>query len=284
MKKRKKILICGITGNQGSALARSLSNDTFELCGLTRNKDSSQSKEIQEQGVKLIEGNLDDTNSFASHLDEIDTVFLVQAMGLGRQKEVQQGREFIKLLREKGIKQLVYSSVLNADQNTGVPHFESKNELENFIKESKIDYTILRPASFNENFLNPEITKRLQKGKLVMPLRNQVVQQFISTDDIGKIAAQVIVNFDKYKGKTISIATDEKRLEEVALIFSKVLKKNIKYQKLPSVLTWLIMGRDLHKMFSYMNANNFIGVEDIGALKSEFTGLSDLEHWVSQNY
>ena len=117
-----------------------------------------------------------------------------------------------------------------------------------------------------------------------MPLNKNVIQQYISTEDIGKIAAQVIKNPENYKNKTITIATDEKSLAEVAEIFSQVLNKKITYQKLPGIITWLVMGKDLRKMFAYVNKNNFKAVEDIDVLKNEFPGLGNLNQWIASQF
>lgn len=280
----KNVLITGVTGKQGGAVARNLINENVKVFGLTRSTNSDRAKELSKIGVQILEGDLDDLSSYKSHLENIDTVFFVQALEQGAESEIKQGKMFIAEVKKQGIEHMVYSSVLGADLKTGVPHFDSKNELEEYIKQNDITYTILRPASFNENFLNPEITKRILKGKLVMPLNKNVIQQYISTDDIGKIAAQVINNPENYKNKTITIATDEKNLVEVAEIFSQVLNKKITYQKLPGIITWLVMGKDLRKMFTYMNKNNFRAVEDIDALKNEFPGLGDLNQWVANQF
>ena len=50
----------------------------------------------------------------------------------------------------------------------------------------------------------------------MIPLNKNVVQQLISTEDVGKIASQVIRNISKYRNKTISLATDEKSILEEA--------------------------------------------------------------------
>ena len=284
MKIAKKVLVTGVTGKQGGAVARHLINKKVEVIGLSRDTGSTGAKELKELGIQMLEGNLDDISSYRSYLENIDTVFFVQSMEQGCDNEIKQGKVFIKAVAEQGIKHLVYSSVLGADLNTGVPHFDSKNELEKFIKQNGITYTILRPASFNENFLNPEITKRIIKGKLVMPLHKNVIQQFISTNDIGKITTQVINKPDSYKNKTISIATDEKQMHEVADIFSQVLNKKITYNKLPGIITRLVMGKNLYKMFTYMNKNNFKAVEDIDALKKEFSGLGNLNQWIATSF
>jgi len=284
METSKKILITGITGQQGGALAHSLLNQKVAIFGLTRNKNSDKSKAFASKGITVLEGDLDNPSTYQSHLDNMDAVFCVQAFEQGKDSEIKQGKQFIDCIKSKGIKHLVYSSVMGADLKTGVPHFESKYVLEKYIKASGINYTILRPASFNENFLNPEITKRLARGKLVMPLKKTVTQQYISTDDIGKIAAKVITHPEVYKNKTLSIATDERQVTEVAKMFGTAMKKEIKYQKLPGFITRLLMGKDLFKMFNYMNHNDFVVVKDIKAVKKEFDGLGNLNQWIIDHF
>jgi uncharacterized protein YbjT (DUF2867 family) len=219
MESIKKVFITGITGKQGGAVARNLINTDIELKGLTRHVASAKASELQESGVVIIEGDLDSPASFSSHLDDIDIFFLVQAFEQGAKSEIEQAKKIIDVASEKGVNHLVYSSVMGADLNTGIPHFDSKYVIEKYIHKKGIDYTILRPASFNENYLNPEVLKRLKKGKLVLPLNKNVIQQLISTEDVGKIASQVIQNISKYKNKTISLATDEKSVIEQANAF-----------------------------------------------------------------
>lgn len=280
MENIKKVFITGITGKQGGAVARNLKDSEVQLQGLTRSANSTKAIALQKAGVKIIEGNLDEPNSFAGHLEDIDVFFLVQAFEQGAKSEIAQAKRIVDLLCEKGVKHLVYSSVMGADLQTGVPHFDSKYIIEKYIHLKGIDYTVLRPASFNENFLNPEVLKRIKKGKLMIPLKKSVVQQLISTEDVGKIASQVIVNRSKYKNKTLSLATDEKSIAEQVKCLSEGLNMEVSYQKLPGILAILFMGYDLFKMFNYMNKNNFAIVDDIASIKKEFKGLGNLDQWV----
>jgi len=280
----KKVFITGITGNQGGAVARNLKGSDFQIIGLTRNKNSAKAIELQNHGVQIWEGNLDQLDSFSASLDNMDLMFLVQSMEQGAKSEIEQGKRIVDLAVAKGIGHLVYSSVMGADLNTGIPHFDSKDIIERYIHQSGIDFTILRPASFFENFLNPEVIKRIRKGKLVMPLNKNVVQQLISTQDVGKIAAQIIKEVTNYKGRTISIATDEKSMVELAKCFEDGLKMEVSYQKLPGIFTFLLMGKDLYKMFAYMNKNNFTIVEDINKIRDEFEGLGSLDQWIRTTF
>ena len=284
MKNIQKVFITGVTGKQGGAVARNLINSDIEILGLTRNAESSKAIELQKSGVSIIKGDLDKPDSFGDLLDNIDVFFLVQAFEQGAKSEIEQAKKVIDLAFNKGVNQLVYSSVMGADLKTGIPHFDSKYVIEKYIHSKGIDYTILRPASFNENYLNPEVLKRLRKGKLVLPLNKNVIQQLISTEDVGKIASQVIRNISKYRNKTISLATDEKSILEQAKSFSEGLEMPVSYQKLPGIFTLLFMGKDLYKMFAYMNKNNFTIIDDIDAIKKEFDGLGDFDQWIRTSF
>lgn len=46
----------------------------------------------------------------------------------------------------------VFASVGAADKDTDVPHFDSKMRIEEHLAASGLDYTVLRPTGFMENF------------------------------------------------------------------------------------------------------------------------------------
>ena len=54
-------------------------------------------------------------------------------------------------------------------KNTGIPHFESKYKVEQYIDNLGIPYTIIGPTFFMENLLDPRLGA-LQHGQLALPL------------------------------------------------------------------------------------------------------------------
>ena len=283
METQKTILITGITGNQGSAVTKHLLGQGYSIIGLTRNANSEKAKLWETKGVKIVEGNLDEPNSYQAHVENVDVIFLVQTLQR-KENEIKQGKEFIDAICLTNNTHLVYSSVLGADLNTGVPHFESKFVIENYIKSKNLSHTILRPASFYENHLIPQVANGIKKGKYVSPLNKTCRQQMIGIDDIGKIAGKVIVDSEKYHNKTISIATDEWIIGEVPQAFSQAMNIDIKYKKLPGFITLLAMGKDLSKMFKYMNKHNFSVIENIDAVKNEFEIKGNFRSWILENF
>ncbi|MBT8300631.1 MAG: NmrA/HSCARG family protein [Maribacter sp.] len=283
MEKKKTVFITGITGNQGSAVAKHLLANNHGVIGLTRNASSEKANHWESKGVALVEGDLGEPESFQAELNKADAIFLVQLLQQ-KEKEISQGKRFIDALNPDSKAHFVYSSVLGADLNTGVPHFESKHELEKYIQSKNLRHTILRPASFYENHLFPQVANGIKKGKFVSPLNKGCKQQMIGTDDIGKIAAQVISDRAKYEDQTLSIATDEWEIGDVPRAFSEVLNIPVKYKKLPRFITRLAMGKDLYKMFNYMNKHDFKVVENIQDIKDEFNITGDLKSWAQEHF
>ncbi len=262
MESKKNIFITGLTGNQGSAVAKYQLEQNNSIFGLTRNANSEKAKQWKAKGIKVIEGNLNNPETFQSYLDQADIIYLVQALQR-KDKEILQGKHFIDSIKPESNTHLIYASVLGADLNTAVPHFESKFEIENYIKSKNLNYTILRPASFYENHLFPRVVNDIQKGKYISPLNTSCKQQMIGIDDIGKIAATIISNKEKYNNKTISIATDEWQIGDIPQVFSEAINRPVKYKKLPGFIARLAMGKDLFKMFKYMNQNDFCVINNI---------------------
>ncbi len=60
MTNNRTILITGVTGNQGGAVAQALQGSGFPLRGLTRKPDSERAAALARQGVDIVKGDLDD--------------------------------------------------------------------------------------------------------------------------------------------------------------------------------------------------------------------------------
>lgn len=279
---QKKIFVTGATGNQGGGATRNLLSKGFYVKALVRNPAAL--KLAAQENLEIIKGDLDDVNSYRHHLTGCDGVFCNLVFINGIDKEIKQGFELVNAAKENNVKHFVYASVMGCDLNTGIPHWESKNKIEQHVKASGMSYTILRPSSLYENMLIPQVKSRILKGKLVLPTDKTTVQQFISSEDVGKIATTVFSNREKYDGRTINLATEQMDGEQLASTFSKVMGRQIKFQHLPMFITRLVMGRDLAKMFRWVNNNDTRFVRDIQGFRNEFPGMLSLEEWIKIHF
>jgi uncharacterized protein YbjT (DUF2867 family) len=284
MTNNKTIFVTGGTGNQGGAVARNLVQQGFTVKVLTRNIESPKSQNLKNLNIELINGDLNNTDTFREHLKDIYGIFSVQSFENGVDKEMNQGIALADLGKEINIKHFLYSSVFAANLNTGVPHMDSKFKIENHIRQIGLPFTILRPTSLYENFLIPQVKKGILKGKLVQPINRNTVQQYIASEDIGKAAAKIFQNNDNYLGKTIPLATEQLSTQEVAEIFSKALNKKIVYKKLPALITRLFLGNGLFKMFKWMNEKSVFSIEDVTLTRKEFPNPLSLQRWIEMNF
>ena len=57
------VLVSGATGNQGGAVTQALLASGHKVRALTRNTESSRARRLVDQGVELVQCNLDDAKS-----------------------------------------------------------------------------------------------------------------------------------------------------------------------------------------------------------------------------
>jgi len=104
----RTILITGVTGNQGGAVARALEGAGFHLRGLTRKPDSERAAALTRKGVDIVKGDLDDEASLRHALDGAWGVFGVQNAGeAGVEREEVQGKRLATLARDAGVDHFV---------------------------------------------------------------------------------------------------------------------------------------------------------------------------------
>src|SRR5258706_6566291 len=152
MTNNRTILITGVTGNQGGAVAQALRGAGFSLRGLTRKPESERAAALAHNGVDIVKGDLDDEATLRRALAGAWGVFGVQNAGeAGVEREEAQGKRLATLAREAGVEHYVYTSVGSAHKRTGVAHFDNKWRIEETVRGLSFpSHVILRPVFFME--------------------------------------------------------------------------------------------------------------------------------------
>jgi len=277
----KTVLVTGATGQQGGAVIRHMVPKGWKLRALTRNPASREAQALALQGVEVVQGDLDDPASLARAVDGVYGVYSVQDFwAVGARREVQQGKNLAVVAKKAGVKHFVYSSVAGAERNTGIPHWESKWEIENAIRDLGLPATMLRPTAFMENYYVDQVEIGILKGKLADPVRANKPYQTIATDDIGAFVALAFERPAEFIGKELEIAGSELTNAEAAQVFSRVLGKPVKFQRIPMPLVRLVLGREFYLMFRWFNQAGFKA--DIPVLRQRYPEiqLHTLEEWL----
>jgi uncharacterized protein YbjT (DUF2867 family) len=232
---QRLIVVAGATGRQGGAVARRLlSQGTWRVRGLTRDPAKLAARALADMGVEMVRADFNDRASLDRAFEGAYGVFSMQNFWeTGYEMEVRQGKNTADAAAAAGVQHLVYDSVGGADRNTGIPHFESKWEVERHIRTLGLPYTVFRPVFFMENFNTQSYRDSILDGRLAFGLQPETKLQMIAVEDIGAFVAMAFANRDRFLSQGIEIGGDVLTMPEVASHFGGVLGRPVEFVQLP---------------------------------------------------
>jgi uncharacterized protein YbjT (DUF2867 family) len=276
----RTILITGVTGNQGGAVAHALQGTGFHLRGLTRKPEGERAAALARQGIDVVKGDLDDDASLLRALAGAWGVFGVQNAGeAGVEREEAQGKRLAKLAREAGVEHYVYTSVGSAHKQTGIPHFDNKWRIEETVRDLRFpSHVILRPVFFMENLLAPF---SLQGSTLAWALGPDTKLQMIAVDDIGRFGARAFTDAAALNRREIDLAGDVQTMPEAAVILTQALGRPIAFAQTP-IEQVRQYSKDMAVMLEWFERVGYSA--DITGLEREFgRTLTKLPDWARRH-
>ena len=282
MADEKLIAVVGATGNQGGAVARKLVQEGgWRVRGLSRDLDKPEARALADLGVEMVRADLDDRGSLERAFDGAHGVFSVQNFWqVGFEREIRQGKDVADAARAVGVAHLVYSSVAGAERNSGLPHFESKWQIENYIRDLGLPVTIFRPVFWMDNFSGPNFRPGLREGKLVLALRPETKVQMIALEDIGYFVAHAFGLPQRFIGEAIEIAGDELTMPETAATFSRVMGCPVEFVQ-ADIEEVRRSNREWAEMLEWFDREGYRA--DIPYLRQIHPGLLTLEQWLRKS-
>lgn len=275
-----KVLVIGATGKQGGAVADLLLSRGHDVTACVRSPESPSALALSTAGLRLVTGDLADSESLASAAKGVDAIFglSVPFEAGGKDQEVAQGRILVDTASRAGA-HLVYSSARGADHTveTEIDHVASKQLIEAYLRELEVRATVLGPAYFMENALNMGFS-RLTDGILANPLSAGKPLDQVTVRDIAGLAVHAIEHPDRFIGERIDVVSDRVTGEQAARILSDVLGREIPYERMPleQVRQWA--GDEIADMFQAFEDNtNFIDIETLHAKYPDVTWHSYAE-------
>ena len=188
------------------------------------------------------------------------------------------GTAVARAARDAGVEHLVYSSSNAAGPGTGVGYFESKFQVEEYVRGLPLDTTIVRPSTFMELLLMPDFG--LSQGRLTFFMRPDQAMQFIAVQDIGNVVKRVFGERDAHRNPTIEIAGDSVTGEDLAARISLVAGRPISYRRFPDSV--LRDNRMLARLAALVDEGPLAGAADLGALRQRYPGLLGFDSWLAR--
>ncbi|NEO27234.1 MAG: SDR family oxidoreductase [Kamptonema sp. SIO4C4] len=189
-----KLLVVGATGTLGRQIVRQALDEGHQVYCLVRKPRKATF--LKEWGAELIEGNLCDAETLPPALSGMEAVIDAATARATDSLSIRQvdwdGKvNLIQTAKAEGVQRYIFFSILNAEQFSHVPLMDIKHCTERFLKESGLNYTILRPCGFMQGLI----------GQYAIPiLDNQVVWvtgfgtpvAYMDTIDIAKFAVRAL--------------------------------------------------------------------------------------------
>ncbi len=278
------VLVTGATGNQGGAVVDHLlaREAEFDVRGLTRDASSEASEQLEERGVTMVEGDLDDPESLRGPVGDADRIFAVTNFWTqGYEGQVQQGKNLADVASEEGVEQFVFSGIASHEEETGVPHFDSAWEIEQHAQDLDLPMTVLKPVFFFQN-LEAFAEDVVEDGQLALPLEEGVSLQMVDVDDVGGAAAVAFEDPEAFVGERIDLAGDEATLAETADVLSEVTGQDVEAVHVPIEDAYDSFGEEFTVMCEWFNEEGYSA--DIDAMEETFgLAFTDLEGYLREN-
>jgi len=274
-RKERVILVTGATGQQGGATARHLIDQGWTVRGLTRNSEGASAEALAKLGAQVVQGDLDDRTSIDAALDGVYGVYSFPNMAMGIDNEIRQGKLMADAAKAAGVKHFVQGSVGGVERNTGVPHFDSKWEIEEYVRSLGLPATFLRPVFFmdNLNWKREQILGGVYEGMGMSP---EKPLQLIAVNDIGAFAALVFAQPERWIGQGLEIAGDELTEVQMADVMTRVTGRPVALVQPTAPPT----SEDMAAMVQWFDEKGYEA--DIPALRTRLPTLMDFEGWLRQ--
>lgn len=213
-----KILVTGATGNIGTYVVDELINRGEQV-----KVASSKNNPVTPKGAEAVLFDFLNPETYANALAEVDRVFLVRPPQLAKPKKDM--LPFIRAMKNKAIRQVVFVSLMGVEKNPIVPH----RKIETMIRKLEIPFTFLRPGFFMQNLSTTHREEIANLNEIFVPV-GKARTSFIDTRDIAAVAVNCLIEENHIN--TCYTLTGNKSIDyyEVAETLSEVLEKRVEYK------------------------------------------------------
>ena len=187
------ILVVGASGVLGREVSRQLLAAGHRVRATSR--DPGRLADLQRLGAEVMRADLIDRGSLDRACDGVDAVFAAahSLFGVGKyaSKAVDDAghRSLIDAAKAARVGGFVYTSARGASPNHPVDFMRTKAAVEGHLKDSGLEFTILRPSAFMEWHVHELLGKGIvESGRTTVFGAGNNPTNFIAASDVGSFA------------------------------------------------------------------------------------------------
>lgn len=226
----KTILVTGATGTVGKEVVIQLSmvEDVRARAGVHSIIKGENLKRLP--NVEVVEMDFREQDSLQAAFTHVDKVFMITPF---TNDQVEMAKTLVDEAKKAGVKHLVKLSVIKADAEPGLMIGQWHREIENYIKDSGIPYTFLRPSSFMQNYINYDAASIKNEGRFYHSTGHGKIA-CIDVRDIAAVGVEVLLG-SGHEGKVYELTGPEAiSNQEAAQIISEETGMQVQYIDVPA--------------------------------------------------
>ena len=235
------ILVVGATGVLGRETTQRLLAAGERVRASTRAPHTAQ--DLAGLGAEIVQADLINPQTLERACAGVDAVFVAAHSLMGTGKYASRAvdgvghRALIDAAKAAGVERFVYTSVRGAAVDHPVDFFRTKAEIEQYLRDSELDWTILRPSPFMEWHVHRLLGKGIvDTGRTTVFGSGNVPTNFIAAGDLAACAS-VALTAPRMGHRTLELGgPDNPTRRQIVELYERETGRTAKVRYVPVAL------------------------------------------------
>ena len=225
-------LVFGAAGHAAGYVVSALAARNVRVRGFVR-QAGRRDAALKRGAAEVVVGDLSERDSVRAALADVTAVFYLAPAFIADEADI--GMAIIEQSRRAGVRRFVFSSVIHPGLD--LINHSAKAPVECALYDSGMDYAVLQPALFFQNFA-ASFDRAVSSGVLAEPWSAETRFSRVDYRDVADVAALALTE-DRLVGGTYELAADgHLNRHDVAELMSRAAGKPVSAERLdPGTLT-----------------------------------------------
>jgi uncharacterized protein YbjT (DUF2867 family) len=224
-----RVLMVGATGRHAHLVLRELTKRGVKVRALVRNEQRAQVARHNGAEETVI-GDLTQPASLIDAVAGMEGVFHIGPAHAAAEADM--GLAMVEAARTAGVRKFVFSGVIHPSISAMTNHAEAKLPVEDALYSSELDFTVLQPARFMQNF-ERSWNDIIEHDRLAQPYSLSAKMCSVDYRDVAEVAAMAMVGTELSYGTFELSAPGMQDGYETAAILSEILGRMITAVRMP---------------------------------------------------
>ena len=224
-----RVLMVGATGRHAHWVLRELTKRGVAVRALVR--DQQRADVARDNGAAEVAlGDLTEPDTLTEAVAGVDGVFHI---GPGHSAgEAKMGVALVDAARDAGVRKFVFSGVIHPSISAMTNHAAAKLPVEEALCTSELDFTVLQPARFMQNF-ERSWSDIVEHNRLAQPYSLSAKLCSVDYRDVAEVAAMALTGSELSYGTFELCARGMEDSYETAEMLSEILGRPIAAVQIP---------------------------------------------------